>query len=52
MRAATIDGLRAKGIVFRGELADDDFGTWVTMLLPGGVELMLYEPKHASPLGV
>ena len=49
---ATIGELRAKGVSFRGEPTDDDFGTWITMLLPGGVELLLYEPKHATPLDV
>jgi hypothetical protein len=33
-------------------VGDDDFGVWVTMLLPGGVELLLYEPTHATPLQV
>jgi len=50
--SATIDELRTKGIEFRGEPRDDEFGAWITMLLPGGVELMLYEPKHATPLDV
>lgn len=47
--AATVEELRAKGVEFRGSPVDDDFGVWITMLLPGGVELLLYEPKHASP---
>ena len=50
--AATISELHDKGIEFRGEPVDDDFGTWITMLLPGGVELVLYEPTHVTPLGV
>ena len=50
--AATISELDDKGIEFRGEPVDDDFGTWITMLLPGGVELVLYEPTHVTPLGV
>ena len=48
----TIEDLRSKGIELRGAPVDDDFGAWITMLLPGGIELMLYEPKHATPLGV
>ena len=47
---ATITELRAKGVEFRGEPKDEGFGITTTMLLPGGVELMLYQPKHASPL--
>ncbi len=46
----TMAELRAKGIEFRGEPNDEGFGITTTMLLPGGVELMLYQPKHASPL--
>ena len=46
----TVTELRAKGIEFRGEPNDESFGITTTMLLPGGVELLLYQPKHASPL--
>jgi len=28
------------------------FGIVTTMLLPGGVELLHYEPKHSSPLDI
>lgn len=49
---ATIAELRAHGVELRGEPTDDDFGVWITMLLPGGLELLLYEPKHATPLDV
>jgi catechol 2,3-dioxygenase-like lactoylglutathione lyase family enzyme len=49
--AATMAELRSKGIEFRGEPEDMDFGIGVRILLPGGAELLLYEPRHASPLG-
>jgi hypothetical protein len=49
--AATVAELRSKGIDFQGEPEDMGYGVSVTMLLPGGVELQLYEPHHASPLG-
>ena len=26
------------------------FGVQVTMVLPGGVEVMLYEPRHATAI--
>jgi hypothetical protein len=42
--------LRAKGIEFRGEPDEESFGTTTTMLLPGGVEILLYEPRHQTPL--
>jgi hypothetical protein len=43
---ATMADLRGKGIEFRGEPKTESFGIAVTMLLPGGTELMLYEPRH------
>jgi hypothetical protein len=43
---ATMAELRAKGIEFGGEPKDEGFGITTTMLLPGGTELMLYEPRH------
>ena len=42
--------LRAKGIEFRGEPEEESFGITTTMLLPGGVEILLYEPRHQTPL--
>jgi hypothetical protein len=47
---ATAAELSAKGIEIRGEPEDRGFGVVVTMILPGGVEVLLYEPRHASPL--
>ena len=47
---ATIRELRGKGIEVRGEPEDHGYGIVVTLGLPGGVEVLLYEPRHASPL--
>ena len=47
---STMTELRAKGVEFRGEPADHGWGVVTTMVLPGGVEMLLYEPRHASPL--
>jgi catechol 2,3-dioxygenase-like lactoylglutathione lyase family enzyme len=47
---ATVAELKEKGIEFRGEPTLEDFGTTITMLLPGGVEVLLYEPKHARAI--
>jgi hypothetical protein len=47
---ATMADLRAKGIEFRGESHDEGFGVTATMILPGGVELMLYEPRHPTAI--
>jgi catechol 2,3-dioxygenase-like lactoylglutathione lyase family enzyme len=48
---ATVADLRAKGIEIRGEPEDRGYGIVTTMILPGGVAVDLYEPRHASPLG-
>jgi catechol 2,3-dioxygenase-like lactoylglutathione lyase family enzyme len=48
---ATVAELRAKGIEIRGEPEDRGYGIVTTMILPGGVEIDLYEPRHTSPLG-
>ena len=47
---ATMSDLRAKGIEFRGEPEDEGFGIGVTMLLPGGAEVLLYEPRHETAI--
>jgi catechol 2,3-dioxygenase-like lactoylglutathione lyase family enzyme len=44
--AATTEELRAKGVEILGEPQAENWGTWTTMLLPGGVEVVLYEPRH------
>jgi hypothetical protein len=47
---STIGELRAKGIEFRGEPTDEGFGITITMLLPGGVAVLLYEPRHTTAI--
>jgi catechol 2,3-dioxygenase-like lactoylglutathione lyase family enzyme len=47
---ATVEQLRAKGIEFRGEPEDAGFGITTTMVLPGGVEILLYEPRHRTAI--
>jgi predicted enzyme related to lactoylglutathione lyase len=46
--AATVAELRDRGIEFSGEPEDKGFGIGATMLLPGGAELLLYEPRHPT----
>jgi hypothetical protein len=46
---ATVAELRAKGIEIRGEPEDRGWGIATTLTLPGGVEVGLYEPRHAQP---
>jgi hypothetical protein len=49
---ATVAELRTKGIEFEGEAEEEDFGIWIRMRLPGGVEVTLYEPKHPLAIDV
>ena len=46
----TMKELEAKGITFDGEPQQSGFGTMVTMVLPGEVRVLLYEPRH--PLAI
>jgi predicted enzyme related to lactoylglutathione lyase len=48
---ATIRELRAKGIEVVGEPADEGYGITVMLNLPGGVKVMLYEPRHPTAIG-
>ncbi|HEX9736347.1 MAG TPA: VOC family protein [Thermoanaerobaculia bacterium] len=43
---ATVRELRAKGVEVKGEPQDEGWGITVMLGLPGGVEVMLYEPRH------
>ena len=47
---ATVMELRDKGVEVRGEPEDRGYGIGVTIVLPGGVELQLYEPRHTMAL--
>ena len=46
---STAEELRAKGVEFRGEPVEREYGIVTTMVLPGGVEVDLYEPRHPQP---
>lgn len=43
---ATVRELRAKGIEVRGEPVDEGWGISVMTVLPGGVEVQVYEARH------
>ena len=45
---ATVADLRARGIQFRDEPHGEGFGIVTTMVLPGDVDVMLYEPRHPT----
>jgi hypothetical protein len=42
----TIAELRAKGVQVVGEPKDEGYGITTMLHLPGGCEVMLYEPRH------
>ena len=44
---ATVSDLRAKGIQVSGEPQDHGDGITVMAMLPGGVQVQVYEPRHA-----
>jgi catechol 2,3-dioxygenase-like lactoylglutathione lyase family enzyme len=46
---ATLAELRRKGVRIGAEIHDERWGRLATMTLPGGGELSIYQPRHASP---
>ena len=46
----TVGELTAKGIEFTQPIKNVGFGLLTALRIPGGSEMYLYEPKHASPL--
>jgi hypothetical protein len=47
---ATVKDLRAKGVTVKNEPKDEGFGVTAMLDLPGGVDVMLYEPRHPVAL--
>jgi len=47
---ATVADLASKGVKFKGSPTNQGFGIGVTMVLPGTVEVLLYEPRHATAI--
>lgn len=47
---ATVRDLRAKAIDVQGDPVDEGFGITVMLGLPGGVSVMLYEPRHPTAI--
>jgi hypothetical protein len=48
--AATVADLRAKGIEIPDEPEAQGFGVVTMMHLPGGLEIVLYEPRHPTAI--
>jgi hypothetical protein len=47
---ATSAELRAKGLEIRGEPQDEGWGITTTIVLPGDLEIMLYQPRHSTAI--
>jgi predicted enzyme related to lactoylglutathione lyase len=47
---ATVREVEDKGIEIQREPQDEGWGITTTIVLPGGVELMLYEPRHRTAI--
>jgi catechol 2,3-dioxygenase-like lactoylglutathione lyase family enzyme len=46
----TVAELEQKGVEFVSPISDAGFGRIARLKVPGGGEVALYQPKHASPL--
>ncbi|MGH9228411.1 MAG: VOC family protein [Acidimicrobiales bacterium] len=46
----TIAELRSKGIEVRGDPHEEGYGITTTIVLPGDLEVMLYEPRHRTAI--
>ena len=44
----TVDDMKAKGVEFVHEIRDDGFGLTAAFVIPGGPEMMIYEPRHPT----
>jgi len=47
---ATVEDLKKKGLEVRGEPQDRGWGITTTLVLPGGLDVMLYEPRHPTAI--
>jgi predicted enzyme related to lactoylglutathione lyase len=47
---ATVAELQAKGVQFARPVSDEGFGRVTAMIVPGGGELGLYEPRHPKAI--
>lgn len=46
----TIAELKGKGVEFRGDPVDEGWGIAIKMLLPGEIEMLLYQPRHSTAI--
>ena len=45
---STVAELRAKGLDIPGEPQDQGYGITTTIVLPGGLDILLYQPRHPT----
>ena len=43
--------LKSRGVTVNGEPQDEGWGITLTLALPGGCDVMLYEPRHPVAIG-
>jgi hypothetical protein len=48
---STLDELRAAGVEIRGPIQEERWGRLITIVLPGGGDLSIYEPRHTRAAG-
>jgi catechol 2,3-dioxygenase-like lactoylglutathione lyase family enzyme len=47
---ATVEAMKADGVEFTKEITDEGWGLLTALKTPGGGELGLYQPKHATAI--
>ncbi|HEV3407851.1 MAG TPA: hypothetical protein VG079_04105, partial [Gaiellaceae bacterium] len=47
---STMGELRERGVEFEGDPTNEGWGIAVTMLIPGGGKIVLYEPRHETAI--
>ncbi len=47
---ATVADLKKRGVEFTGDIQDQGWGLVTTFRIPGGGNMPLYQPRHASPI--
>ena len=45
---ATVADLRDRGVEITQDVRDDGFGLTAQFVVPGGGEMMIYQPRHPS----
>jgi hypothetical protein len=48
--ATTVEQLKDKGVDVRGETRDEGWGISASIVLPGGLDMLLYEPRHPTAI--